>query len=639
MGQLFSESERATLKALAEAALPPGRVLPGASDGTLRRTEALMGELPAGVLRGYRGLLAMLELRALTSFGARFANLPLGHRLRALEAWEKLEPTRLALRGLLMPLKLAYFDDPGVHAALQCRYALDPPPRPERARWRAQVLEGKDLQAETELECDVVVVGTGAGGAPVARALAERGHAVVMIEEGELYGREHFTGRAQEMVKKLYRRAGATVAFGNTAIPIPIGKAVGGTTLINSGTCFRLPESTLAQWRDEFGLREFTADLLAPFYEEVERELGVGPSSAAALGKPAELIARGCDALGYSHHPLDRNAPGCDGQGLCCFGCPSDAKRSTNISFLPKALERGAQLVTGVRVDKVLLEGEHAVGVEGTANGARVRVRARAVVLACGTLGTPALLLQNKLANASGQVGCNLSIHPATSALALFDEPVNSWRTVPQGYAIDAFADEGIMFEGASVPLDITGASLTGFGPAYVALMERFDRSLNFGFMVKDSSRGRVRLGPGGEPLMTYWLNGHDLGLIQRAFGILCRVYFAAGAREVLAQVVGHERIRNLGDVEKLEQARLSARQVDLTAYHPLGTARMGKAPLRSVVDLTHETHDVHNLFICDGSAVPGSLGVNPQVTIMAMALRAGGFIDRRLQRLSALAA
>ncbi len=166
-----------------------------------------------------------------------------------------------------------------------------------------------------------------------------------MVEEGALFTRQDFTGRPVQMMKQMYRQGGATVAFGNTAIPVPIGRGVGGTTLINSGTCFRLPREVLASWRAE-GLSDFTDDALTPFYEEVEEVLGVAPSSAAALGAPARIIARGCDALGYSHHPLSRNAPGCDGQGLCCFGCPTDAKRSTNVSYVPLALERGAQLVT-----------------------------------------------------------------------------------------------------------------------------------------------------------------------------------------------------------------------------------------------------------------------------------------------------
>ena len=207
---------------------------------------------------------------------------------------------------------------------------------------------------------------------------------------------------------------------------------------------------------------------------------------------------------------------------------------------------------------------------------------------------------------------------------------------MPQGYAIDEFRDEGIMFEGGHAPLDITAASITSYGPGFIALMEKYTRSIGFGFMVQDTSRGRVRLGATGEPLITYWVNSRDVSRMQRGHAIMARVYFAGGAKEVHPTVFGWEKMTSLADVDAFERASLSARHVDLTAYHPLGTCRMGHDPLTSVVDTTHETHDVHNLFICDGSTVAGSLGVNPQATIMAMALRASEFIERRVEKLHA---
>ncbi len=631
MTLLLSPSERTILRALADAALPAGALLPSASESALDRAEALLHSLPLNLGAGYRALLWSLERSAVLRFGGRFSTLPLGRRLRVLEAMHKAEATRLVVRGLLAPLKIGYLDDPGVYAALGCRYAIDPPKQQEKPRWQQQVTDARSLPAGEALECDVVVVGTGAGGAPIAAKLAEAGHAVLLLEEGEHYTRADFTGRPVDMLRKLYRKGGLTASVGNHVIPIPIGKGVGGTTLINSGTCFRVPRKTLEGWHRDFALTELTEESLDPYYREVEAELGVGINTPQALGAPARLIAKGCDALGYSHHALRRNAPECDGQGLCCFGCPTDAKRSTNVSWVPRALGRGAQLLTGFKVTRVLLEGERAVGVEGVAGEQTLQVRSKVVVIACGTLHTPLLLLKNDLGNASGMVGKNLSIHPASSAVAMFDEEVNPSRTVPQGYAIDHFTSEGLMFEGGTAPIELTGMSLTGFGPSYVAAMEQFSRSFGFGFMVKDTSRGRVRVGADGEPLITYWLNEHDRKAMQRGFSILSRVYFAAGARDVYPSVAGWERLRSLADVSRFEAAQLDARQFDITAYHPLGTARMGKDPHTSVVDPTQETHDVHNLFICDGSAMPGSLGVNPQLTIMAMSLRAAEAVGRRL--------
>jgi choline dehydrogenase-like flavoprotein len=643
MAQGLAEHDVATLHALAAAALPPGRALPAAGTRTVEATLAFVGGLTSTSLIAYRGLLRALDLTARLRFGHAFSALPLGRQLQVMDGWRDGEVRRLWLRALIAPLKLAHFDDPAVHAALQCRYAVDPP-KPERKRWQAQVHDAGADGTDLDLDADVVVVGTGAGGAVVASELAEAGCAVVLLEEGPHVTRSAFNGRPSEMMRKLYRRGGVTITLGNTVIPVPVGRAVGGTTTVNAGTCLRVPERVLAGWRDELGLHEFTSEHLDAHYRKVEAVLGVAPSSPAAIGTPGKVIARGCEKLGWSHRPLPRNAPECDGQGLCCFGCPTDAKRSTNVSFVPRALQRGAELWTGVTVERVLLHGETATGVAGFATASdgrtvRVTVRAQAVVLACGALHTPNLLLRQGLCNASDQLGRNLSIHPAAAALALYREPIDSLRSVPQGYAVDQFHEDGILFEGATAPLDVTAATHTGYGPGFVATMEQFDRCLMFGFMISDQSRGRVRPGPSGEPLIAYVVGESDRAKIQRATGLLARLLFASGAEEVHLGVQGWPRLLGLSDVAAFERARPAVHHFDLTAWHPLGTARMAADPLRSVVGPTWETHDVHNLWICDGSSVPPGLGVNPQLTIMALAARAAGFVARRVERLHALAA
>jgi choline dehydrogenase-like flavoprotein len=378
---------------------------------------------------------------------------------------------------------------------------------------------------------------------------------------------------------------------------------------------------------------------MAPYFERVEEVLGVAEGEARYLGGVARMIARGCDALGYSHHPLRRNAPGCDGQGVCCFGCPTDAKRSTNVSYVPLALKAGATLVKGLRADRILVEqrdGEaRAVGVVGLAGSQRhrrtVTVRARAVIVSCGALMTPVLLEKNGLAGASGQLGRNLSIHPAVGCAALFDEPVHGNNTIPQGYAIDEFHDEGILFEGAFAPLEVAAVQSTLLGPDLLEAMEAYDRLAMFGFLIEDVSRGRVRRGPGDRPLITYVLQEQDVARLKRGLEILIRVYFAAGARKVLPQVHGFDVLRDQEDFARFRRAELGARDFDISAYHPLGTARMGVDPARSVVGPDHQAHDVPGLYVVDGSAVPSSLAVNPQLTIMAMATRAADRLADKL--------
>ncbi|MCU1276915.1 MAG: oxidoreductase, partial [bacterium] len=225
----------------------------------------------------------------------------------------------------------------------------------------------------------------------------------------------------------------------------------------------------------------------------------------------------------------------------------------------------------------------------------------------------------------------NLSIHPALGVMALFDEKLDGGSAIPQGYAIEQFHDEGILFEGAFAPLDLAAASFTMIGPRFVELIEAYDRIACFGVMIEDVSRGRVRRGPGGRPLITYSLVEHDVARLKRAVEILGRVYFAAGARHVFPLVHGFDELHSPADLERFRHAKLRARDFEISAYHPLGTARMGRDPRRSVVGADHQVHDTPGCYVVDGSVVPSSPAVNPQVTIMALATRAAGEIAAAL--------
>jgi choline dehydrogenase-like flavoprotein len=185
-----------------------------------------------------------------------------------------------------------------------------------------------------------------------------------------------------------------TFSLGNLGgAPVWAGRAVGGSTVINSGTCYRTPERVFRDWREELGLAAFSSETLGPYYERVESMLRVAPAKRELLGGVGRVVARGAEALRLSHQPLVRNAPDCDGQGVCCFGCPTGAKRSTDVSYVPEALLRGAQLVTAAHVDVVEVVAGRARGVRGTlGSGKRFRVRADAVVVAGGALMTPLLL-------------------------------------------------------------------------------------------------------------------------------------------------------------------------------------------------------------------------------------------------------
>ena len=460
------------------------------------------------------------------------------------------------------------------------------------------------------LTADVCVIGAGAGGAVAAAELAEGGARVVVLDQGPRHDPDDFTARPPEMLARLYRDGGQTATLGSPPILLPLGSGLGGTTLVNSGTCFRTPPRVLDRWREEFGL-ELDEQTMRPYFERVEQALSVAEVSPELAGANAAIARRGAERLGWSHGYLRRNARGCVGSGVCVFGCPTSAKQHTGITYIPRAEAAGARIVTGAEVRELCVAGGRARGVRAQlSNGRALEVHAPTVVVACGTIHTPMLLARSGLHDPSGQRGRNLALHPATAAFARMDDVVDMARGVPQSFYVDEFAAEGIMFEGVAGPPAYAAMSLPLTGAAHRDAMADYRRLAQFGLMVSDSSRGRVRA-VAGRPVIRYDLCDEDLAKFRTGLARMRELFLAAGAREVylpLPPGVAPERAR--------------ASDLKLMAFHPLGTARADARATHGVTDGALALHGVEGLYIADGSVVPSALGVNPQLTIMALATR-----------------
>jgi choline dehydrogenase-like flavoprotein len=492
-----------------------------------------------------------------------------------------------------------------------------------------RVVPGDELARDLTIDVDACVIGTGAGGAPVAKELAEAGLSVAMLEEGDHHTTDDYDARPRDMSVALYRDGGQIATVGAPPILLPLGKTVGGSSLINSATCFRTPPAVLELWAERFGLDELTAREMDPYLRRVERELNVVRTPASIAGRNADVVKRGADRLGYSGGYVYRNVRGCVGSGVCNFGCPTSAKQHVGITYVPKAWTAGATTYSGTRARRIVLDRGRARAVEAeTASGRRLLVRCETVVLAAGAIHSPLFLHRQRLGDASGQIGRNLSIHPATGVRALFEERIDMWRGVPQSYYIDEFADEGIMLEGAAGTPDWVATALPYIGERHRELMQVYPYLSQFGVMVSDSSRGRVRE-IAGRLHIRYDLNRKDVLAFKRAIEILCEIYWAAGAKRVYPPIAG---LPELGpeDMGVLRDHDVEADQLSLIAFHPLGTCRMGADPAASPVDPQGKLRGCEGLYVADGSIVPSSLGVNPQITIMALATRiAYGIADK----------
>jgi choline dehydrogenase-like flavoprotein len=556
----------------------------------------------------------------------------------------KLEAAERPLMGeVLLLLKvlvgIGYSNDARVRAAvgyeMTCAVDGEDSPLPPDA----EPLGSLEPDGQIE-ECDIAIVGSGAGGAVAAAVFAEAGFDVVVLEAGPYMDRTSYPEEPLAALASLYRDGGLTIAEGRPAIPTPVGRAVGGTTVINSGTCFRAPDELLARWSSEHGIEWATE--LDPDYAEGEEMLSVAPVDPERMGRNGQLLREGADALGVSHHPLARNAGRCTQCSSCPTGCRLDAKRATHVSYLPRAVKAGARIRSGVEAGRVIFDHGRAVGLEGRSgvawhqngsptladrangNGAgrpyELRAR-RAVVLAGGAFGTPELLLRSGFRSPSGKLGHNLRIHPACWVGARFDEEVRGWDGVMQSYAVDEWQDQGILLEATFTPLAFGAQWLPGTGPVHQERIISYDHIASTGVHLSDRSAGRVALAGDGSLRISYKLIDEDARKLVFGIARAVELFQAAGAREVYPQIAGIPTIGPEG-VARLDSTPPRARRLRLEAFHPMGTAAMDASPERGVAGIDGAVHGAEGLFVADGSLLPSSLGVNPMMTIIAMASR-----------------
>ncbi|MDQ3878163.1 MAG: GMC family oxidoreductase [Actinomycetota bacterium] len=494
---------------------------------------------------------------------------------------------------------------------------------------RLETLSYPEVRDRAVLSADVVVIGSGAGGAVVATTLAEAGLDVIVVEEGFAPNDGDFNGPPFERFQQFCRDNGTTQAWGMPPIPLPMGKVLGGTTVVNSGTCFRAPDRILQRWHDEYGLNHTSATDLQQHYQDIEAFLNVRPVPWELLGPNGMAAHKGAVALGYSGGPLLRNIADCHGCGQCAFGCPTHAKQAMHVSYLPRAWRAGARIIEGCRVDRILTTGDVATGVvasllDRTAKKrAEVWIKARQVVVSAGAVFSPALLMRSDVPDPSGQTGRNLRIHPATGVGGVMDDGGPYWKGTLQSYYIDQFFESHeLMFEATTSVPGVGAGSLPGIGAR--AMLELADASnlATLGFYVSDTSSGRVFAPRKGGAVATYRLNDLDARRIALGLAVAAEVLLEAGARKLYLGVSGLDAPTPAEQVDQLRDKPLRSGNLRMTGFHPMGTIRMGADPQRSVVDAYGAHHQIAGLWVADASVFPSCVAVNPQMTIMALAKR-----------------
>jgi choline dehydrogenase-like flavoprotein len=484
-------------------------------------------------------------------------------------------------------------------------------------------------------EADAVVVGSGPCGSVVAHELAQAGRSVVLVEEGPPFTPQDFELDGSRSMARTMREGGLRMTRG-TILPTMQPICLGGGSMVNSAICPRPPAFVLDDWCSRFELERTSRKDLDPHFDAVADFLGIAPTPENVLGQRNLLFKRACDALGYASEPMPRNVKGCRGSGECFTGCRIRAKQSMDISYIPAAIGLGARVLTSLQVQRVLVEGSRATGVEGQVvepftgrRSHRFRVSAKAVVLAAGCMATPVLLQKSgNLANRSEQVGNNLQFHPGVAIGGIFPDPIDPQFGATQGYQSLHCLERGFKLETLWAPPAVLAVRTPGFG---YELLERFAElpKLAVWDAIASTHRSmgtvRARRGASLDPRLSWRLDPQDLEILKQAFWVLAQLFFAAGAVKIISGVQRlPPEMHSLQEAERLRSDEIRPRDVVFGGNHAFCTTRMHGDPSRGVVDEIGKCHDLDNLYIADTGIFPRCSSVNPMFTGMALAHRQG---------------
>ncbi len=578
-----------------------------------------------------------------------FANQPLEVRTQLIHAVSaSSHDARLGLLALRNATLLFFYALPDANGqnpnwpAIGYPGPVSPPPSPEQA---PKTIDTTSIEGDSQtLEADVCVIGSGAGGAVIAAELQQAGRSTVVLEMGAYRNEQDFKQLELPGMFELYL-GGGMVSSEDGSIAVFAGSTLGGGTIVNYMNCLRTPDHIRREWQ-EHGI-DGIADLAYDEHIDAVLERVSANSDATTQNRQHKKLIKALDQLGMEHQPIVRNVDtSCEDPRVCgyCFaGCQKGCKQSTMKTFLQDASDAGAQVVVQAHADRILTSEGRATGVQATVmhddgSTTALTVNADTVVVACGSVESPALLLRSQIGGPA--VGKHLRLHPAGIVNGVYEEPIEAWIGQIQSEVSDNFAgcegDYGFLIESVGAqPAVHAGGLPFRDGEQHKRDMARlFPHHAPFLSVARDHGEGEVALDGYGRPVIRWSLSDElDRRLFVRANVELAKLHEAVGADEIRtlhANEVSWR--RDSGEpfedfLARIEHADYGPADITIFTAHQMGSCRMGNDPSDSVADGRGELHDTTGVWIGDASAFPTAPGVNPMISIMALARRTAGNI------------
>ena len=510
----------------------------------------------------------------------------------------------------------------------------------DRSRgWK--VIDGSRIGRDYTIECDVVIVGSGAGGGTAAEILTKAGLNVVMIEEGPFKSSSDFRMRERDAYQQLYQESAGRQTK-DKGITILQGRAVGGSTTVNWTSSFRTPLTTLKHWQKVWGLDDYTEAKMAPWFEKMEARLSIAPWGIPP-NENNDILRRGCDALRIPSAAIRRNVRGCWNLGYCGMGCPTNAKQSMLVTTIPDALDRGMALIHSTRVERLAHRYGRVVSLvasgmtgNGTAPGEwKFRVHAKHFVLAGGAINNPALMLRSKFPDPHSTLGKRTFLHPSAVSAAIMEQSVEGYSGAPQTIYSDHFLDSmpldgpmGFKLEAPPIHPVLVGITLPGFGADHATWMKRLPNMhvsialMRDGFHA-ESIGGRVGIRNDGSALLDYPISDYTFAGLRHSLFTMAEIQFAAGAKIVMPVHEDAKPYRSWGDAKRaIAMLPMKTLRARVASAHVMGGCGMGADVRTSVTRGDGRHHQLENSWVFDGSAFPTSIGANPQLSIYGMVAR-----------------